>query len=85
MNESLVPCRPVSWNRSSSSRQFDIVQMRSAGAASLVDKILGVANPGDLPIEQPTILQLIVNLRSVKAIGLTMSCADQGTKVSINT
>jgi putative ABC transport system substrate-binding protein len=41
-------------------------------AASFIDKILRGARPGDLPVEQPTILELIINLQSAKAIGLTI-------------
>ena len=44
-----------------------------AHAADSLDKIFRGAKPGELPVEQPTKFEFVLNLRAAKALGLTIS------------
>ena len=53
------------------SYSFDPVDL-FAQAASYIDRILKGASPADLPVQQPTKYSLVINLKTAKALGLTV-------------
>jgi putative tryptophan/tyrosine transport system substrate-binding protein len=53
------------------SYSFDTVDVHAQGA-SYIDRILKGASPADLPVQQPTKYSLIINLKTAKALGLTV-------------
>ena len=59
----------LAWERSPTARSDDLFR----SAASYVDKILKGAKPADLPVQQATKFEFVINLKAAKQIGLQLS------------
>ncbi len=68
----IYPFRYFAENGGLASYGFDTVEQHR-GAASYVDRILKGERPGDLPVQAPTKYDLVINLKTAKALGLTVS------------
>jgi len=68
----IYPFRYFSTNGGLASYGFDTVE-EHRGAASYVDRILKGEKPGNLPVQAPTKYELVINLRTAKGLGLTIS------------
>jgi putative tryptophan/tyrosine transport system substrate-binding protein len=62
---------PASWVKRRDLRGVNFYELWRR-AAVFVGKILKDAKPADIPVEQPTKFELIINLKTAKAIGLTI-------------
>jgi putative ABC transport system substrate-binding protein len=74
---SLAPTGNGSWisppNRDclrSTGPNLAAIQRRSA---AYIDKIFKGAKPGDLPVEQPTVFELVINMKTAKTLGISVS------------
>ena len=69
---------PAIYNRSEYAKLGDLMAIsandieQERRAAVYIDKILKGTKPGDLPVEQPTRFALVINLKTAKALGLTI-------------
>jgi ABC transporter substrate binding protein len=68
-------CAAAAWPLAARAQQQPLRRTTSIclGAASYIDKIIKGARPADLPVEQASKYQLVINLRTAQALGLNIS------------
>jgi putative ABC transport system substrate-binding protein len=66
------PCRPQAYETGQVPYGWTSLARRRANSVSFVDRILKGAKPADLPVQQPTKFQLVINEKTAKVLGIAI-------------